>query len=55
MQRWIASHNIEDFERMLAAETDPAKKVLLEGLLEDERRKYREAVLAHQPRPSNAR
>ena len=44
MERWVARHNIEDYERRLAAEADPAKRKLVEQLLEQERERYRAAV-----------
>ena len=47
MERWIATHNIERFEAMLAETTDPARRSLLEQLLE--RRKLADLGPAPQP------
>ena len=42
MERWIATHNIERFEAMLAESLPPDRRSLLEQLLLEERRKLAE-------------
>ena len=42
MSRWIITSNIKDFKKKLAAETDPARRHVLEELLASEEKKLRD-------------
>ena len=39
MQRFVAKQNIQHFKDMLAVESDPARRVLLEGMIAEEEAK----------------
>ncbi len=50
MQRFVARQNIQHFKDMLAAETDPARRVLLEGMIADEEAKLSSDGVSEAPR-----
>ena len=41
MQRFVAKQNIQHFKEMLAAEADPARRVLLERMIAEEEAKLK--------------
>jgi hypothetical protein len=50
MDRWIAEHNIADFRRQLATETDPTKREALRRILAEDEAKLA-ALLTNPPKP----
>ena len=53
MQRFVARQNIQHFKDMLAAETDPARRVLLEGMIAEEEAKLSSGGASEAPAGSD--
>ena len=49
MQRFVAKQNIQHFKDMLAVESDPARRQLLEGMIAEEEAKLLAKAAAKAP------